>query len=463
MRAVQAGGSGVSSSAVRPLRNGANSTSIAPMTTPAGVRCRSHSTPLPPVDESQARTPERAARGPPGRRAETARLRHRGENCKRDDRRVEAVDALARRATPCSPRRAVRAGAYVRDARLETRHRHAPPRARSGCIDGSHVRCFKNSLRPLPCATSHLPSPLAATRGAILRLDDDRRALVVSTGKNSAWVALDGEPHAADRDSCAECTGKRFMPVPGDVVTARLLRRRGRRRRTDRTARVGAGTPATGGRVKTMAANVDTLVTVTALAASAAAARDPRPAAGVLPSCRASRRSSILPSRTSAKRRTASGCRRLYRCLGYDTIVVNPKPATITSKWCATGSARPRACWPGTPGVGKSTIFPALGGDADRRRGVALRLGPPDHHGARLYRIGDGFLIDSPGVNEFGLGAIDASELTQGFPEMREPAQRCRFADCSHRQEPGCAVLAALAAEEIPATRYASYAKILAG
>jgi ribosome biogenesis GTPase len=152
----------------------------------------------------------------------------------------------------------------------------------------------------------------------------------------------------------------------------------------------------------------------------------------------------------------------LYRSLGYPTIVVNPKRdenVEVVRELIRTH----RAMLAGNSGVGKSSIFRALGGLGSIGEVSRFGLGRQTTTAARLYRIGDGFLIDSPGVNEFGLGAIDASELTQGFPEMREPAQRCRFADCSHRQEPGCAVLAALAAEEIPATRYASYTKILAG
>ena len=73
----------------------------------------------------------------------------------------------------------------------------------------------------------------------------------------------------------------------------------------------------------------------------------------------------------------------------------------------------------------------------------------------------DGFLIDSPGINEFGLGAIDASELTQGFREMHEPARHCRFSDCKHLEEPGCSVKAAVADGHIAATRYSSFRKIL--
>ncbi len=73
----------------------------------------------------------------------------------------------------------------------------------------------------------------------------------------------------------------------------------------------------------------------------------------------------------------------------------------------------------------------------------------------------EGFLIDSPGVNEFGLGKIEPSELVAAFPEMREPATHCRFTDCTHLREPDCGVQAAVAEGGISESRYASYRKIL--
>jgi ribosome biogenesis GTPase len=75
--------------------------------------------------------------------------------------------------------------------------------------------------------------------------------------------------------------------------------------------------------------------------------------------------------------------------------------------------------------------------------------------------MGDGFLIDSPGVSEFGLGKLDAEELAAGFREIGALHGTCRFADCTHIQEPGCAVLEALQAGRIGESRYASYRKIL--
>jgi ribosome biogenesis GTPase len=70
-------------------------------------------------------------------------------------------------------------------------------------------------------------------------------------------------------------------------------------------------------------------------------------------------------------------------------------------------------------------------------------------------------LIDSPGVGEFELHGIARGSVADGFIEFRPRAATCRFTDCTHRAEPGCAVRAAVEAGEVAASRYASYLAIL--
>jgi ribosome biogenesis GTPase len=115
----------------------------------------------------------------------------------------------------------------------------------------------------------------------------------------------------------------------------------------------------------------------------------------------------------------------------------------------------------GVSGVGKSSIFRALGGQADVGEVSRRGLGRQTTSTARLYRMPDGFLIDSPGVAEFGLGRIAPGELVHGFREMPQAARGCRFTDCTHLREPGCAVMAAVEEGRIAASRYASYRQIL--
>src|SRR6185312_5526827 len=114
-------------------------------------------------------------------------------------------------------------------------------------------------------------SPFGSSRAFIVRRRrnairlDLKKALVVSTGKNSAWISVDGEPDTRIAQ-LRRMTGKRFMPVPGDVVHVRILE--DDRAVVDRIEPRGFALArrTVEGRAKTMAANVDTLITVTALA-----------------------------------------------------------------------------------------------------------------------------------------------------------------------------------------------------
>lgn len=248
------------------------------------------------------------------------------------------------------------------------------------------------------------------------------------------------------------------MPVPGDVVDVQILEDGAVVERVyprgftleRRTA---------GGRSKTMAANVDMLVTVTALA-------NPSPRLAVLDQLLAFaelERVGAVVVFTKPDLGDSGELRRLtetYAALGYPTIVTNPKRGENVEALRALIRTH-RAMLVGNSGVGKSSIFRALGGEGAVGEVSRYGVGRQTTTAARLYRLGSGFLIDSPGVNEFGLGRVAAPELTAAFREMREPAAGCRFADCTHLREPDCGVLAAVAEGSIAESRYASYEKIL--
>ena len=120
----------------------------------------------------------------------------------------------------------------------------------------------------------------------------------------------------------------------------------------------------------------------------------------------------------------------------------------------------------GQSGVGKSSLINALLPEADLRVGALSELTGKGTHTtttARLFHFPDGGdLIDSPGIREFGLTHISHDDLLEGFIEFRPFLGHCRFRDCQHLHEPGCALLAAVASEDISVSRMNSYRHILA-
>ena len=118
----------------------------------------------------------------------------------------------------------------------------------------------------------------------------------------------------------------------------------------------------------------------------------------------------------------------------------------------------------GNSGVGKSTLIGAIDPTIDIRTGEisdSFHKGKHTTTFSTMYRVADGFIIDTPGVKGFGLIDIDDKELWHYFPEMISRAGECKFFNCTHTHEPHCAVIEAVKREEIAFSRYDSYLKIL--
>ncbi len=117
----------------------------------------------------------------------------------------------------------------------------------------------------------------------------------------------------------------------------------------------------------------------------------------------------------------------------------------------------------GQSGMGKSTIVNALLPSSPARvGGLSAALGSGKHTTtvSTLYRLpglDDGWVVDSPGVKAFGIAQIDPQQVAQSFVEMRPLLGMCRFRDCRHLQEPGCAILEAANAGRIAPQRLALY------
>jgi ribosome biogenesis GTPase len=120
----------------------------------------------------------------------------------------------------------------------------------------------------------------------------------------------------------------------------------------------------------------------------------------------------------------------------------------------------------GQSGMGKSTLINALvpGAQAATRE-ISSALGSGKHTTTltRLYDIDpQSRIIDSPGVQEFGLGHLDRAALEDAFPEFAPYLGRCRFRDCRHRREPGCALIKAVDAGHIARRRLLLFQRLIA-
>jgi len=121
----------------------------------------------------------------------------------------------------------------------------------------------------------------------------------------------------------------------------------------------------------------------------------------------------------------------------------------------------------GHSGVGKSSLINALLPDLDLRTHQVSDWSDKGMHTttfAEMFELPQaGFIIDTPGIRELGVIDIEKQELSHFFPEMRERMHDCRFNNCRHINEPGCAVLEALENGEIEPSRYESYLSIYNG
>ena len=148
----------------------------------------------------------------------------------------------------------------------------------------------------------------------------------------------------------------------------------------------------------------------------------------------------------------------LYTSLGYQVLTLSAKEDISALKPYLQGEA---SILVGQSGMGKSTIINALLPNEDvRTREVSHTLDSGKHTttAAHLYHIDEySQLIDSPGLQEFGLHHLSTDELEHAFIEFRPFLGKCRFNNCKHLQEPDCAIKDAVSNGQVTSERLAIY------
>jgi len=213
--------------------------------------------------------------------------------------------------------------------------------------------------------------------------------------------------------------------------------------------------------VTSVAANLDQVIVV-------GAAKDPRWDARLMDRFVVVAEANDLPTIVVVNKADlvddASALAAPYEAAGYETVITSVTDAQGIDELAMHLRAQV-SLFTGPTGVGKSSLLNLL------QPGLRLRTAPVSEKSragrhttvaAEMHPLSDGgFVVDTPGLRDIGLWGIEPSEVANAFPELRRRLGDCRFGDCRHLTEPGCAVQAAANAGELNASRLESYRALL--
>lgn len=155
-----------------------------------------------------------------------------------------------------------------------------------------------------------------------------------------------------------------------------------------------------------------------------------------------------------------------YKELGYKVLLVSAEANEGIDELKASLDGK-TSLFAGHSGVGKSTLLNLIAPHIEQRIGEvseSVQKGVHTTTFAEMFEAWEAaFVIDTPGIKEMGLWDIGDEELSHYFPEMRAYIDQCKFNNCTHTHEPGCAFRAAMDVGKIAPSRYESYLSILAG
>lgn len=155
----------------------------------------------------------------------------------------------------------------------------------------------------------------------------------------------------------------------------------------------------------------------------------------------------------------------IYRDIGYQTLIISAQSGKNMEKLTALLSEG-TSIFVGQSGVGKSSLINHILPAVNAQVGAVSEnsgLGQHTTTSSRLYHLPQGGnLIDSPGIREFGLWHLEADQITKGYREFQYVLGTCKFRDCKHLSDPGCALREAVEAGRISPVRYDNYHKLIA-
>ena len=220
-------------------------------------------------------------------------------------------------------------------------------------------------------------------------------------------------------------------------------------------------TPGGGRGVRAVAANIDQIVAVGAVRRPD---WNPFLMDRFLVVAEANQLSALVVANKSDLDGGASALLEPYRLAGYPTLVVS---ATLGN---GVDALRQHlvgrvSLFTGPTGAGKSSLLNAI------QPGLTLRTGEVSHRrgagrhttvSAEMHPLsGGGFVVDTPGLRDIGLWGVEPSEVADAYPEFRQFSGQCRFDNCRHLEEPGCAMVAAVERGVIGGPRLESYRSLL--
>ncbi len=298
---------------------------------------------------------------------------------------------------------------------------------------------------------------MTASRAGVVLRDEGGRVVVDLDGEETACVVRKGFVHRGGKRAKAVVPGDRVLvEASGEGMAVVHVE--------PRRAAISRPDPSRPRREQVLVSNLDAVLVV-------AAAREPEVTPALIDRFLVAAESRGLVAGIALNKidldpgGECTGIVSVYRGLGYPVFAVSATAREGLDEVRAFLGGRTTA-FLGSSGVGKSSLANALHPSLRLRTGSVhggTGLGMHTTTTVSLLRLPwGGYLVDTPGIREFGLWSMDPRDLGQWFREIALCSADCRFGDCLHDREPGCAVKEAAAAGAFTSWRYESYLRLLA-